>query len=88
MLQDHLAVSETAGSILACPYTDELNVLLISVPHTSEIPYVFGISNGNNTFSAIMQDYWISFATSLDPNDGRGHKRNVFYTTILSAIFF
>jgi hypothetical protein len=26
-----------------------------------------------------MIDYWVSFATSLDPNDGRGNPRNCFY---------
>lgn len=25
--------------------------------------------------STMMIDYWVSFATSLDPNDGRGSRR-------------
>ncbi|KJA28219.1 hypothetical protein HYPSUDRAFT_34618 [Hypholoma sublateritium FD-334 SS-4] len=50
-----------------------------SVPHTSELPYVFG-SLINKTPSAaalsvIMQNYWISFVNDLDPNDSCGQKR-------------
>ncbi|KAJ6511528.1 extracellular triacylglycerol lipase precursor [Mycena vitilis] len=51
------------------------------VAHLSELPYVYGditiAANGTGpgTLSEIMQDYWISFATSLNPNDGKGAKR-------------
>ena len=47
------------------------------VAHGSEIAYVYGsvLLDGTpfqvNT-SLAMMDYWTSFATSLDPNDGRG----------------
>ncbi|KAH9890363.1 esterase 1 [Cubamyces lactineus] len=47
------------------------------VAHGSELSYVFG-QPGNEpatTLSSIMKDYWISFATSLDPNDGKGNSR-------------
>lgn len=49
------------------------------VTHSTEIFYVFG-SPFNRTSSAValsdvMMDYWISFATSLDPNDGLGNAR-------------
>ncbi|KAJ6469165.1 esterase 1, partial [Mycena vitilis] len=50
------------------------------VAHLSELPYVYGgITAANGTakaaLSEMMQDYWISFATSLDPNDGKGSDR-------------
>jgi carboxylesterase type B len=47
-----------------------------AVTHSAEIPYVFGAVVGGTpsakTLSANMVDYWISFATGLDPNDGLG----------------
>ena len=50
-----------------------------SVAHTTEIAFVYGAPPGNSTsanmLSNNMIDYWISFATSLDPNDGRGTER-------------
>ncbi|KAF8182349.1 esterase 1 [Pholiota molesta] len=42
----------------------------LGVTHASELSYVFG----PEIFG--RQDYWISFAVSLDPNDGKGDKRN------------
>ena len=52
-----------------------------SVPHSSEVPYVYGaVVNGSvasKSLSSNMIDYWVSFATSLDPNDGHGSKRNL-----------
>ncbi|KAI0322476.1 Carboxylesterase [Amylostereum chailletii] len=52
----------------------------LGVSHGSEIPYVYGTATLANTttaspFSQTMMDYWISFATSLDPNDGKGSPR-------------
>lgn len=38
----------------------------------------YGVTNGTSsaeTLSVNMLDYWISFATSSDPNDGRGSQR-------------
>lgn len=41
---------------------------------------------GNNTsssaaqLSTVMIDYWISFATSLNPNDGHGVSRSYIFT--------
>ncbi|OBZ67058.1 Lipase 1 [Grifola frondosa] len=55
--------------------------LQAGVPHESEITYVFGgpafagTPQPANLLSFAMMDYWISFAVSLDPNDGRGTKR-------------
>ncbi|MEW6643488.1 MAG: carboxylesterase family protein [Pseudomonadota bacterium] len=47
--------------------------------HTYEIPYVFGLPPDDNGYDAtdaalsrMMQDRWISFARTGDPNDGAG----------------
>jgi acetylcholinesterase len=48
----------------------------ILVTHGSEIPYVFGaVTNGTAQvqLSRDIIDYWVSFVTSLDPNDGHGN---------------
>ncbi|KAF9017701.1 alpha/beta-hydrolase [Hymenopellis radicata] len=47
------------------------------VTHGNEIPFVYGALPENETASAnalsrVMIDYWISFTSSLDPNDGLG----------------
>ena len=63
------------------------------VPHTSELPYVFG-SLINKTPSAaalsvIMQDYWISFVNNLDPNDSHGQtRRSCRYSCYLAELVF
>jgi acetylcholinesterase len=52
-----------------------------AVAHTTEIPYVFGglwqtpigpSGPGFEKLSPIVIDYWISFAASGSPNDGKG----------------
>ncbi|KAJ3751252.1 extracellular triacylglycerol lipase precursor [Lentinula detonsa] len=55
------------------------NPASLGVSHGSEILFVYG-APPNATASAIalstaMIDYWVSFATSLDPNDGKGSSR-------------
>ena len=55
-----------------------LNVVLVS--HAAELFNVYGqsviVPHVDVDFSDVpMMDYWISFATSLDPNDGRGEPR-------------
>ena len=56
-----------------------LKPYISSVAHTTEIFFVYGVPPDNSTsattLSTIMMDYWISFATSLDPNDGLGIER-------------
>ncbi|PPQ91811.1 hypothetical protein CVT25_000260 [Psilocybe cyanescens] len=51
----------------------------IAVTHGAEIPFVItGLTNGTastEALRAMMQDYWISFAVTLNPNDGKGNKR-------------
>ena len=41
--------------------------------------------------SSTMQDYWISFAVTLDPNDGKGNKSKYllrYLFNLLTIIFF
>ncbi|OBZ76232.1 Lipase 2 [Grifola frondosa] len=53
----------------------------LGITHSDEIPYVYGETASANSsspagiLSTEMMDYWISFAVSLDPNDGRGSNR-------------
>ncbi|PFH50828.1 hypothetical protein AMATHDRAFT_3565 [Amanita thiersii Skay4041] len=51
----------------------------LGVTHTSELNFVYGVvpNPGESAakVSSAMIDYWVSFATSLDPNDGRGSSR-------------
>ena len=52
----------------------------LGVYHSSELPYIFGVFGTVSTasppkvanLSRVMRDYWISFAVSLTPNDGKG----------------
>ncbi|KAK7019641.1 hypothetical protein VNI00_018026 [Paramarasmius palmivorus] len=55
------------------------------VSHGSEVVFVYGaaLASGNASVSAVtlstaMIEYWVSFATSLDPNDGKGVPRPVW----------
>ncbi|KAJ3899439.1 extracellular triacylglycerol lipase precursor [Lentinula edodes] len=55
------------------------NPAYLGVSHGSEIAFVYG-APPNATASATglseaMIEYWVSFATSLDPNDGKGISR-------------
>ncbi|KAJ7742577.1 extracellular triacylglycerol lipase precursor [Mycena metata] len=49
------------------------------ISHGSEIPYVYGAPADTSAsailISRLMTDYWVSFATSLTPNDGLGIPR-------------
>ncbi|KAK0194648.1 extracellular triacylglycerol lipase precursor [Armillaria mellea] len=53
----------------------------LGVPHGSEIPFIYGTLNSSAEpessilLGEMMVDYWVSFATSLDPNDGLGLSR-------------
>jgi len=52
----------------------------VGVFHTAEIPYLFGNISTTGpprtaNLSRMMLDYWISFAVSLTPNDGKGTSR-------------
>ena len=49
----------------------------LGVYHTVELQYLFGNLSTSGppkvaSFTRSMMDYWISFATTLNPNDGKG----------------
>ncbi|KAF4612371.1 hypothetical protein D9613_003952 [Agrocybe pediades] len=48
----------------------------LGVPHSSEVSLIFGnLANRSPAavlLSTVMQDYWLSFVTSLSPNDNSG----------------
>ncbi|KAI5122705.1 hypothetical protein M0805_009758 [Coniferiporia weirii] len=55
----------------------------LGVGHGSELPYVYGTApNGpaSVVLSHNMIDYWLSFANSLDPNDGHGNASRTLWT--------
>jgi para-nitrobenzyl esterase len=63
--------------------------------HTYEIPYVFGLQQGDEGYDATdaalsrsMQDYWINFARSGDPNDGAAPHWPVFADDDISVMHF
>ncbi|KAF8056297.1 extracellular triacylglycerol lipase precursor [Lyophyllum atratum] len=51
----------------------------LGVAHGSEVTFVYGkpttATPSSTKLSSLMIEYWVSFATSLDPNDGRGLER-------------
>jgi hypothetical protein len=68
------------------------------VYHGLELYYVYGVLPeidalpDSVVLGTQMMDYWISFATSLDPNDGFGIPRairgyNLFSKIVLNAIY-
>ena len=59
----------------------KLKAVFVTVSHGTEVLYVYGVpQNGPASviLSRNMIDYWVSFATSLDPNDGRGNASRSF----------
>ncbi|KAH9476837.1 Lipase 1 [Psilocybe cubensis] len=82
MIQNRMDVG---AKVFAYLFTDPDGVLipdLIDTPpapvaHSTEVFYVFGtLAKKTHTavsLSSNMRDYWISFATSLDPNDNHGN---------------
>ncbi|KAF5319134.1 hypothetical protein D9758_018627 [Tetrapyrgos nigripes] len=70
--------------VTGTPVPGSLGVLL-KVTHSSEIFYVFGtlaerpevkqVTLTAAKLSDMMMDYWISFANTLNPNDGKGSTR-------------
>lgn len=63
----------------------------ISVSHGSELSFVYGVPADQSpsaiNLSNIMVDYWVSFATSLDPNDRLGNARKslINHNTVLDV---
>ncbi|KAL1702610.1 Alpha/Beta hydrolase protein [Schizophyllum commune] len=54
----------------------------MGVAHSSNVLYQFGTEAANSLEDAALamsiMDYWLSFATSLDPNDGSGSQRAIW----------
>ncbi|KAG7445246.1 esterase 1 [Guyanagaster necrorhizus] len=75
--------SDAGVKVFGYRFTQRLSTVPaeLGVPHGSEVPFVYGaLGSLNQTASAnalsiMMIDYWVSFATSLDPNDGHGTSR-------------
>ncbi|KAI0742345.1 extracellular triacylglycerol lipase precursor [Daedaleopsis nitida] len=67
-------------------FDDQKAVVIPSkgVAHTSELPFVYGLTAltspdaGEQLLSQAILDYWISFAVSLTPNDGKGVPRTIW----------
>lgn len=60
----------------------------VGVFHSAELPYFFGSlakSGPPNVawLSRVMLDYWISFAVSLTPNDGKGTSSTLRYAVVI-----
>ena len=60
----------------------------LGVFHTAEFPYLFGNVSTSGLpkvakFARDLMDYWISFAVSLTPNDGKGTSSTLWCTLML-----
>ncbi|KAJ6525277.1 extracellular triacylglycerol lipase precursor [Mycena vulgaris] len=69
--------SKVYGYLLTQP---QLGDASLGVDHTSTKKYIYGdlLSDGvasDAVLSNMIMDYWISFASCMDPNDGKGTKR-------------
>jgi acetylcholinesterase len=65
---------------------------VLGVNHSSELSYLFGAFGFSGPpehplLSQVMLDYWISFAVSLTPNDGKGTSRASSYTSTLFCTY-
>ncbi|KAJ7923534.1 extracellular triacylglycerol lipase precursor [Mycena leptocephala] len=80
------AASKYGVKTYAYLFTDpQLDTGFLGIPHASEVSYVYGrpvitfVTPGSteafDALSPVMMDYWISFASTLDPNDDKGVKR-------------
>ncbi|KAJ7165517.1 extracellular triacylglycerol lipase precursor [Mycena crocata] len=73
------------GYIFTDPPPPNVFPAFFGVPHGLDVGYLFGAVAGTPgvpptdpksiLLAVQMIDYWVSFATSLDPNDGHGTKR-------------
>ncbi|KAF7356201.1 Carboxylic ester hydrolase [Mycena venus] len=80
------AASKFGVKTYAYLFTDpQLDSGFLGIPHASEVSYVYGTPTitfvtpaspeAFASLSPVIMDYWISFAATLDPNDGKGTKR-------------
>ncbi|KAJ7243603.1 extracellular triacylglycerol lipase precursor [Mycena haematopus] len=69
----------TFGYLFTQPQLPTVSPPFLGVSHGTEIVYVYGApadtSESAVLISRLMTDYWVSFATSLTPNDGLGFPR-------------
>jgi carboxylesterase type B len=69
----------TFGYLFTQPQLPTVVPAFLGVSHGTEIPYVYGAPTDTSEsailISRTMTDYWVSFATSLTPNDGLGVPR-------------
>ncbi|RDX48924.1 extracellular triacylglycerol lipase precursor [Lentinus brumalis] len=80
------AASSAGVTTFGYHFTDQNAVTTPSkgVTHAIEIPYVYGqtaLTSPNpavRLLSEAMVDYWISFAVSLTPNDGKGLNKTIW----------
>ncbi|KAL5518415.1 hypothetical protein ACEPAH_97 [Sanghuangporus vaninii] len=83
-------VSQHGTKVFAYLFTDPQTLTTapyLGVTHGAEVVYVYGApQNGpaSISLSRSMIDYWVSFATSLDPNDGRGNASRSRWTQYTS----
>ncbi|PBK85448.1 alpha/beta-hydrolase, partial [Armillaria gallica] len=97
MIMQHAANSsvKTFGYLFSCSLP--IFSPQAGVPHASELPFIFGglgiwedhmkeASATDWILSERMLDYWISFAMSLDPNDGLGHALSCYYFLCLALL--
>lgn len=85
-----LPVPPFLGGITVCLKLNRDVKSHLTVAHGQEIPFVFetlpaGVATAEQLeLSAQISDYWISFATSKDPNDGKGTQREHFVEPAMS----
>ncbi|KAF7366897.1 Carboxylic ester hydrolase [Mycena sanguinolenta] len=69
----------TFGYLFTQPQLPTVVPPFLGVSHGSEVTYVYGAPTDTSAsailISRLMTDYWVSFATSLTPNDGLGIPR-------------
>ncbi|KAF7289862.1 Carboxylic ester hydrolase [Mycena indigotica] len=78
----YLFTGPVARPLSPPPYSGEPASLdNLGVVHTGEVPYVYNFTAAFKegdvaaALGRMMVDYWVSFATSLTPNDGHGIQR-------------
>ncbi|KAJ7857027.1 esterase 1 [Mycena leptocephala] len=80
------------ANVFAYLFTQPQTPPSLGVYHGSEVRFVYGgagpVASSDWNLSRVMIDYWISFATSLDPNDGLGVSRPLWtsYNSENSAV--
>ncbi|OCB90794.1 esterase 1 [Sanghuangporus baumii] len=86
------AAAQNGVKAFAYLFADPNSVLSVAdyagVSHGAEVTYVYGVQqfiSASSVLSKNMMDYWISFATSLDPNDQFGNGSRPIWTQYNSS---